>query len=70
MSEVPWEYAQDVMGGQGVVFIAFILRLMHRRAQDEIHAKPPEITGEIDRLPPGVAQSETDRERPYCEAPP
>jgi len=70
MSKVPWEYAQDVIGAQSTVFIAFILRLVHRRAQSEIPAYPTENTEKIDRLPPKAVQSETDKGGHNCQASP
>ncbi len=69
MPEVPWAYVQDVMGVQGVVITAFILRLIHRDMQFETNGKPVETTEEISRHSPMATQSATDNDQRYSETP-
>jgi hypothetical protein len=60
MARVPWDMVQDAFGPQGLVLIAFLVRLAHRAAQDAMRAQLVERTGEIDRLRAQAAQDATD----------
>jgi len=45
MARVPWDMVQDAFGSQGVVLIAFLVRLAQRRVQAEMRPYPPNRTG-------------------------
>jgi hypothetical protein len=61
MSQVPWTFGKDAMGSQGVVFMAFLLRLFIRSGKDETLSKRAVITGELGGHPLDAAKDQTDR---------
>lgn len=46
MAKVPWDMAQDAFGAQGVVLIAFLLRLTLRGVQDAMRTHVTELKGD------------------------
>ena len=60
LSKVPWSFAKDSMGSQGVVFIAYLSRLFIRSGKDLRRSKPSVITGESVRHLLGGAKDQTD----------
>jgi hypothetical protein len=61
MSRVPWTFGKDAMGSQGVVFMAFLLRLFMRSGKDQTRSKHAVITGEMAGHPLDAAKDQTDR---------
>ena len=68
MSGVPWTFAKDAMGAQGVVFMAYLLRLFIGSGKDETRSKHFVIAGESGGHPLGGAKDQTDRRSVDCEA--
>lgn len=56
MARTPVDLAQDAIGIEGLVIIAFIARLIHRDAQDVMRKQLSDIQGEIRAINPVVAQ--------------
>ncbi len=61
LSKVPWSFAKDSMGSQGVVFIAYLSRLFIRSGKDPRRSDPSVITGESVRHLLRGAKDQTDR---------
>lgn len=56
MARTPADLAQDAIGIEGLVIMAFIARIIHRDAQDVIRKQLSEIQGEIRAINPVVTQ--------------
>jgi hypothetical protein len=56
MARTPVETAQEAIGIEAVVIVAFISRMLHRGAQDAIGAQLFDIKGQIQAINPMVAQ--------------
>lgn len=60
MARIPWQVGQDAFGRQGVVFIAFLLRLALKARQDPLSAQALEIVQQSGGLLRQGRQDATD----------
>jgi len=61
LRRVPEDIAQDAFSPQALVLIAFLVKVLERRAQDEIGRQVAVMYGDFERLSHWVAQDETER---------
>lgn len=59
LDRLPWDLAQDEMGGQAADFIGLVAKVLRVAAKDQRHAQLPETIGKSGGVPPVVLKDQS-----------